>query len=170
MEKEEKFTARNKKTGNVAAFGSEESRDKAIEDGGYEEVEKKDDEKKEEPDTSKLSGDDFEVGGGDGYLSKNKKKDDIKSKEKKPKVSMTNTIDRGGDSEVKNLAFEYGFKDIKGKFKPAPGNAGSLLNEVVSGEVAQMIEEDPNLTEEQILDLLYERFGESPLFTAPSKS
>jgi hypothetical protein len=76
MEKEEKFTARNKKTGNVAAFGSEESRDKAIEDGGYEEVEKKDDEKKEEPDTSKLSGDDFEVGGGDGYLSKNKKKDD----------------------------------------------------------------------------------------------
>ena len=83
---------------------------------------------------------------------------------------MTNTIDRGGDSEVKNLAFEYGFKDIKGKFKPAPGNAGSLLNEVVSGEVAQMIEEDPNLTEEQILDLLYERFGESPLFTAPSKS
>ena len=55
-------------------------------------------------------------------------------------------------------------------FKPAPGNAGSLLNEVVSGEVAQMIEEDPNLTEEQILDLLYERFGHSPLFTATSAS
>ena len=35
-----------------------------------------DDREKEEPDTSKLSGDDFEVGVKDGYLSKNKKKDD----------------------------------------------------------------------------------------------
>ena len=35
-----------------------------------------DDKEKEEPDTSKLSGDDFEVGVKDGYLSKNKKKDD----------------------------------------------------------------------------------------------
>ena len=84
MEKEEKFTARNKKTGNVAAFGSEVSRDKAIEDGGYEEVEKKDDEKKEEPDTSKLSGDDFKVGGKDGYLSKGgDDKGDIESKKNK---------------------------------------------------------------------------------------
>ena len=93
----------------------------------------------------------------------------------KPKVSRSKTIDRGGDSAIKNLALEHGFKEIKDKdgntiFKPAPGNAGSLLNEVVSGEVAQMIEEDPNLTEEQILDLLYERFGHSPLFTATSAS
>ena len=86
MEKEEKFTARSKKTGNVSAFGSEEARDKAIEDGGYEEVEKKDDEEKEEPDTSKLSGDDFKVGGEDGYLSKGGgDNDDIESKEEKPK-------------------------------------------------------------------------------------
>ena len=97
-----------------------------------------------------------------------------KVKKTKSKVSRSKTIDRGGDSDIKNLAIEHGFKEIKkgGKtiFKPAPGNAGSLLNEVVSGEVAQMIEEDPNLTEEQILDLLYERFGHSPLFTATSAS
>lgn len=97
MEKEEKFTARNKKTGNVAAFGSEESRDKAIEDGGYEEVEKKDDEKKEEPDTSKLSGDDFKVGGKDGYLSKDKKKDgddsDTKTQSQEKDKELNQDID-----------------------------------------------------------------------------
>lgn len=47
------------------------------------------DEEKEEPDTSKLSGDDFEVGGEDGYLSKgggdNDDSDDIEDKEEKPK-------------------------------------------------------------------------------------
>ena len=64
-------------------------------------------------------------------------------------VSMSNTIDRGGDSEVKNLALKYGFQEVEGVFKPAPGNAGSLLNEIVSGEVAQMVEENPNISEEE---------------------
>ena len=86
------------------------------------------------------------------------------------KVSMTNTIDRGGDSEVKNLALKYGFKEVKGEFKPAPGNAGSLLNEIISGEVAQMVEENPNISEEELIDALYERFGKSPLFTKTTKS
>ena len=91
------------------------------------------------------------------------------------KVSMSNTIDRGGDSEVKNQALEYGFKEVTDKdgniiFKPAPGNAGSLLNEVVSGEVAQMLEENPNLSEEELIDILYKRFGDKPLFTATTKS
>jgi len=86
------------------------------------------------------------------------------------KVSMSNTIDRGGDSKVKNQALEYGFKEVEGVFKPAPGNAGSLLNEIISGEVAQMVEENPNLSEEELIDILYERFGESPLFTQTTKS
>ena len=104
-----------------------------------------------------------------------KEDDDSEGGDTQSSVSRSKTIDRGGDSAIKNLALKHGFKEIKDKdgntiFKPAPGNAGSLLNEVVSGEVAQMIEEDPNLTEEQILDLLYERFGHSPLFTATSAS
>ena len=171
MEKEEKFTARSKKTGNVSAFGSEEARDKAIEDGGYEEVEKKDDEEKEEPSGDKITPNEFESDPdkGGGYLSKNKK-DDIESKDEKPKVSMTNTIDRRGDSEVKNLAFKYGFKEVKGKFKPAPGNAGSLLNEVVSGETAQMLEENSDLTEEELIDILYERFGNEELFKSKGRN
>ena len=90
-------------------------------------------------------------------------------------VSMSNTIDRGGDSEVKNLALKHGFKEVvdedgKTIFKPAPGNAGSMLNEIVSGEVAQMVEENPNISEEELIDALYERFGESPLFKGTTKS
>jgi len=116
-------------------------------------------------------------------VKKNASKDDIKkidkAKEKgdeeKPKVSMSSTIDRGGDSEVKNLAFKYGFKEVKDKdgntiFKPAPGNAGSLLNEIVSGEVAQMLEENPNLSDEELIDILEDRFGKTELFKSKGKN
>ena len=50
------------------------------------------DEEKEKPDTSKLSGDDFKVGGKDGYLSKDKKKDDIKSADEKPKERTVQSV------------------------------------------------------------------------------
>lgn len=96
--------------------------------------------------------------------------DDSEDSSEESQVSMSNTIDRGGDSEVKNLALKYGFKEVEGEFKPAPGNAGSLLNEIISGEVAQMVEENPNLSEEELIDIVYERFGKSPLFTQTTKS
>lgn len=103
---------------------------------------------------------------------KSQKAQDAKEKEdgEESEVSMSNTIDRGGDSKVKNQAFKYGYKEIKGEFKPAPGNAGSLLNEVVSGEVAQMLEENPNLSDEEVLDILYKRFGDSELFKSKGKN
>ena len=106
---------------------------------------------------------------------KDKGEKEPKDKKEKPKVSMSSTIDRGGDSEVKNLAFKYGFKEVKDKdgntiFKPAPGNAGSLLNEVVSGEVAQMLEENPNLSDEELIDILEERFGKTELFKSKGKN
>ena len=104
MEKEEKFTARSKKTGNVSAFGSEEARDKAIEDGGYEEVEKKDDEEKKEPSGDKITPNEFESDPdkGGGYLSKDKK-DDIESKDEKPKGTSTKSFQPG--TVKKNLEY-----------------------------------------------------------------
>jgi len=63
-----------------------------------------DDEEKEEPDTSKLSGDDFKVGGKDGYLSKGgDDKDDIESKEEKPKGTSTKSFQPG--TVKKNLEY-----------------------------------------------------------------
>jgi len=167
MEKEEKFTARSKKTGNVSAFGSEEARDKAIEDGGYEEVEKKDDEGKEEPGTSKLSGDDFKVGGKDGYLSKGgDNKDDIESKEEKPKEKSIVAGDPNeGDNQVKNDMLKFGYKNFKKETgtKPAPGGAGSAFNEIMSGEGVHILEENSDMTDEELAMKLYEMSEDTTL-------
>ena len=42
LEKDEKFTARKKKTGNISAFASKETRDNAIKTGEYEKVDSDD--------------------------------------------------------------------------------------------------------------------------------
>ena len=154
----EEFNAIKKDTGNVSTFGTEKARDAAIQKGTHSEI--GDD---EEP----------EIKGGDKQDEKGDEKDDEEDTTKK--VSTSKTIDRGGDSNIKNQALEYGYKKVYDKngnliFKPAPGNAGSLLNEVVSGEVAQMIEENPNLSDEEILDMLYERFGDKELFKSTGKN
>ena len=69
-----------------------------------------------------------------------------------------------GDYEIKNLGLEYGYNEIKGVFKPAPGNAGSMLNEIISGEVANILQENPNLSEEELMDTMMNQFGETKLF------
>ena len=69
-----------------------------------------------------------------------------------------------GDYEIKNLGLEYGYSTVEGVFKPAPGNAGSMLNEIISGEVANILQENPNLSEEELMDTLMNQFGETKLF------
>ena len=69
-----------------------------------------------------------------------------------------------GDYEIKNLGLKYGYSKVEGVFKPAPGNAGSMLNEIVSGEVANILQENPNLSEEELMDTLMNQFGETKLF------
>jgi hypothetical protein len=80
-----------------------------------------------------------------------------------------NTVMKGADSEIKNLSIKYGYKTVKDKdgnviFKPAPGNAGSMLNEIVSGEVANILEKNPDATEEEIIEILEKQLGDSKLF------
>ena len=80
-----------------------------------------------------------------------------------------NEVSDGADSKIKNLAVKYGYKVVEDDdgiviFKPAPGNAGSMLNEIISGEVADMITENPDLSDEEIIQILEDRFGESELF------
>ncbi len=69
-----------------------------------------------------------------------------------------------GDYEIKNLGLEYGYSTVEGVFKPAPGNAGSMLNEIISGEVTNILQENPNLSEEELMDTLMNQFGETKLF------
>ena len=45
-------------------------------------------------------------------------------------------------------------------FKAAPGNKTSMFNEIISGEVASIIQENPDLTDEEIAAILEERYGD----------
>jgi len=82
---------------------------------------------------------------------------------------------KGGDSDIKQTGLLYGYNEIIDKktgktiFKPAPGNAGSMLNEIVSGEVAQILEQNPELSDKELIDLLQKQFGKTTLFKENSK-
>jgi len=49
---------------------------------------------------------------------------------------------------------EIGYKEKDG-FKPAPGNAGSMLAEIMSGEGFYHLDENPNLTTEELTQKIY---------------
>ena len=94
----EEFNAIKKDTGNVSTFGTEKARDAAIQKGTHSEI-----------------GDDKEpeIKGGDKQDEKGDEKDDEEDTTKK--VSTSKTIDRGGDSNIKNQALEYGYKKVYDK-------------------------------------------------------
>jgi hypothetical protein len=77
-----------------------------------------------------------------------------------------------GDTDVKNNMFKYGFKGYlaaTGK-KPAPGSAGSAFNEIASGEGVHMIDENPNISEEDIARKMYNQFNDTELGKEQSAS
>ena len=74
---------------------------------------------------------------------------------------------KGGDSDIKQTGLKYGYKEKKGVFKPAPGNAGSMLNEIISGEVSQILEQNPELSDKELIDLLQKQFGNTLINNFP---
>jgi hypothetical protein len=75
------------------------------------------------------------------------------------------TKDEFSDNELKLKALKYGFgthKDEDGNiiFKAAPGNKTSLFNEIISGEVTSIIQENPNMTDDEIAAELEKRYGD----------
>jgi len=65
------------------------------------------------------------------------------------------------DRTVKQLCLKWGYKKFEanaGKKKPAMGNAGSMFNEVISGEGTSILEQEPDLTEEELARVLYDQF------------
>ena len=56
-------------------------------------------------------------------------------------------------------------KDENGKtiFKAAPGNAGSMWNEIMSGEVANIIRDNPDISDEKLVREIIKRHGDSKL-------
>jgi hypothetical protein len=70
-----------------------------------------------------------------------------------------------GDNKVKNQMLEHGYngmEDATGT-KPAPGNPGSAFNEIVSGEGVHMMEENPDMSEQELAQQMFDQFGSSAL-------
>ena len=90
-----------------------------------------------------------------------KKSSDVETEVKKP-GTLSDSNDKDSDGAIKQKALDVGFKTVKDKagniiFKPAPGNASSMMNEIMSGEVGSMLEANPNMTEEQVADEIYKQ-------------
>lgn len=85
------------------------------------------------------------------------------TEKQKPQIGKVSDIDdEYSDGSIKQMALEYGTKNKK-KFKPAPGNAGSMLGEIMSGEVFSHLEENPNLTEDELFEKIHEQIKDTTL-------
>jgi hypothetical protein len=76
-------------------------------------------------------------------------------------VSDGDTPKEQSDLEIRQLCLEHGYKDFEnnsGRGKPAPGNAGSMFNEVLSGEGTSILDKQPDTTEEELARTLYDQF------------
>ena len=98
------------------------------------------------------------------------KKDKDEPKKVKSYQNTPNEIlqDKGSDWEIKQKGLEYGYNEIKDEndntiFKAAPGNAGSMWNEIMSGEVSNILQAEPNLTNEEITKRIIQQFGDTTL-------
>jgi hypothetical protein len=86
---------------------------------------------------------------------KSQKAQDAKEKEKgeEPKKDKPK-----GDQESTQNHIKKGF--VKGA---APGNAGSMYNEIMSGEVADLFRDNPDATEEELVKIILDKHGDSNL-------
>lgn len=101
LEKEETFKARNIKSGEVVVFKSEKNRDKGIEDGRYEKVEKEDD------DSQKVKAEPMKISA--NPMDKSKDDDEARSDETKPEYSFRSKADA---TEGLFTTAEEGYKTI----------------------------------------------------------
>lgn len=96
---------------------------------------------------------------------------DVQSKEVKsfdtkktsPQNGKVSDIDdEYSDGEIKQKGLDVGYKEVDG-FKPAPGNAGSMLAEIMSGDGFSHLNENPNLTTDELTQKLYDQVIETEL-------
>jgi len=167
-DKEETFTAKNKESGETAVFKSKEARDNAIKAGTHEPVDKKDDDPKKKK-SGKITAKDFadrpdiqKKEKQDGEDSK-KSNPSFNTEKQKPQIGKVSDIDdEYSDGSTKQMALEYGTKNKK-KFKPAPGNAGSMLGEIMSGEGFSHLDENPDLTDDELTQKIYDQVENTTL-------
>jgi hypothetical protein len=77
-----------------------------------------------------------------------------------------------GDTDVKNDMLKHGFSGYEkatGR-KPAPGSAGSAFNEIASGQGVHMLDENPNMSEEELARKMYNQYKDTGLGKEQSRS
>ena len=88
-----------------------------------------------------------------------------KEKEDKPKRevgTMSDKDDELSDGDIKQKGLEIGYKETD-DFKPAPGNAGSMLAEIMTGEVGSFLEDNPDISDEELAKEIYEHVKDTTL-------
>jgi|21_taG_2_1085346.scaffolds.fasta_scaffold00045_19 hypothetical protein len=118
-----------------------------------------------------------------GSKSTSKQNDDTPEKDapKDVEVKRSSTGVHGnledGDNQDKHDVLEHGYKGSKAYYKknkikdpytgeikkPAPGSAGSAFNEIVSGEGMHILDNNPDMSEEELADKMYNEFGKTAL-------
>ena len=70
-----------------------------------------------------------------------------------------------GDNQVKNDMLEHGYGGYEKATgsKPAPGGAGSAFNEIISGEGVHMLDENSDMSEEELAMKMYEMTKDTTL-------
>lgn len=146
---EKKFKARSKESGRVVPFSSQEAMDKAIKSGTHEPVEKTPARKK--PAVAKKA--------------PTKNKDKVEPKQRgtsKPVAAVQKIVSRlykkkgtllSGSTAAMDI-LEKGFRAGKGA---PPGNPGSNFNENMSGEGVKILELHPDMSEEALARIIFER-------------
>ena len=70
--------------------------------------------------------------------------------------------DNLSDGDIKQKGLEIGYNEVDG-FKPAPGNAGSMMQEIMSGEASNLLTLKPDATVEELQMALYNQVKDTTL-------
>jgi len=148
------------KDGNKRYFKDKESLQRALKRGSVTPADKKDDDEVDR-DAGKPKDTDFF----DRGLDKEKEDEPRGDKEEPEEKGVVAGAPNEGDNQVKNDMFKYGYKGYEKATgsKPAPGGAGSAFNEIMSGEGVHILEENSDMTEEELARQLYERSKDTKL-------
>lgn len=75
---------------------------------------------------------------------------------------LSDVNDEFSDGEIKQKALEYGTKNPD-KFKKAPGNVTSMVSEILSGEGYSYLEDDPDMSVEELAEKFYDQIIDTEL-------
>ena len=159
-DKETKFKARSAETKKIIYFKNQDNLDKALDSGTAIAFEKDNGGEETETETKPPMKIDPNPMG--------KKDDKDEKQEPSPKKLTTGKVagnPKEGDNQVKNDMLKHGYGGYEKAIgsKPAPGGAGSAFNEIVSGEGVHMLNENPDMSEEELAMEMYEQTKDTAL-------